>query len=348
MYNAEKYIGDCLDSIFAQTLQDYEVIIVDDCSTDNSRAIVESYLPKFNAVGGGGKLRLIRLNKNSGNPAAPTNKGIELSRGEYLLLMDNDDLLKNTALEELYSLAKHFNADVVHCERYFQFNDGEKILTLAGYQRGELIKEPTFLTNNLLDRINELCSVRFLWNLWSKLIRRDFLIEKNIKLVDVMAQDVLFTWYIVLTAPRYLRVPNIINFYRMRNDSLFHKQEPPEKIIHMRVYAALAGFKHFKKFLNDIEFFKNRPDVKSVALESWTSLCCSFLMPLYKQIPAYQIYELIGKELEQFENSTDFTAFLFSRMNVLNVQISHQGNIIQQMNAYIQQQQEQIKKLQGL
>ena len=53
MYNTEKYIGECLDSILAQTFTDYEVIVVDDCSTDNSRAIVESYLPKFDTGGGG-------------------------------------------------------------------------------------------------------------------------------------------------------------------------------------------------------------------------------------------------------------------------------------------------------
>ena len=48
MYNAEKYIGDCLDSILTQTFTDYEVIVVDDASTDKSRDIVKSYLPKFN------------------------------------------------------------------------------------------------------------------------------------------------------------------------------------------------------------------------------------------------------------------------------------------------------------
>ena len=55
MYNTEKYIGETLDSILAQTFQDFEVIVVDDCSTDNSVAIVESYLPKFNKRGGGGQ-----------------------------------------------------------------------------------------------------------------------------------------------------------------------------------------------------------------------------------------------------------------------------------------------------
>ena len=51
MYNTEKYIGECLDSILAQTFQDFEVIVVDDCSTDKSCDVVESYLPKFNGGG---------------------------------------------------------------------------------------------------------------------------------------------------------------------------------------------------------------------------------------------------------------------------------------------------------
>ena len=66
MYNAEKYIGECLDSILAQTFQDFEVIVVDDCSTDKSCDVVESYLPKFNR-GGVEKLSLLHCSFNSGN-----------------------------------------------------------------------------------------------------------------------------------------------------------------------------------------------------------------------------------------------------------------------------------------
>ena len=58
MYNVEKYIGECLDSILAQTFDNYEVIVVDDCSTDNSVKIVESYRPKFN-VGGATQSHLL-------------------------------------------------------------------------------------------------------------------------------------------------------------------------------------------------------------------------------------------------------------------------------------------------
>ncbi len=80
MYNAEKYIGDCLDNIFIQTFQDFEVIVVDDCSTDRSCDVVESYLSQFNVECE--KLKLLRSTKNSGGAGIPRNTGIRLSRGE--------------------------------------------------------------------------------------------------------------------------------------------------------------------------------------------------------------------------------------------------------------------------
>ena len=94
VYNAEKYLGVCLESLLIQTLQDFEVIIVDDCSTDASPAIAESYLEKF-----GGRLKIIYLEKNTGSGAVPRNEGLRFSRGEYVFFMDADDLIIDNALE---------------------------------------------------------------------------------------------------------------------------------------------------------------------------------------------------------------------------------------------------------
>ena len=70
MYNAEKYIGACLDSILAQTFKNFELIVVDDCSTDSSCTIVDSYTKKF-----GGRLKLVHTEENSGGCAVPRNVG---------------------------------------------------------------------------------------------------------------------------------------------------------------------------------------------------------------------------------------------------------------------------------
>ncbi|MCR5833692.1 MAG: glycosyltransferase family 2 protein [Selenomonadaceae bacterium] len=79
LYNVEKYIGEALDSLLAQTFKNFEVIVVDDCSTDSSCAIVENYKEKFN-----GRLTLFHMEENTGSGAMPRNKGLYLSRGEYV------------------------------------------------------------------------------------------------------------------------------------------------------------------------------------------------------------------------------------------------------------------------
>ena len=77
MYNTEKYVGECLHSLEIQTFQDFEIIVVDDCSTDKSPEIVESYMPKFN-----GRLKMIRTEKNSGGCSVPRNAGMKIAKGK--------------------------------------------------------------------------------------------------------------------------------------------------------------------------------------------------------------------------------------------------------------------------
>ncbi|MBR1807746.1 MAG: glycosyltransferase family 2 protein [Selenomonadaceae bacterium] len=167
LYNAEKYIGECLDSILAQTFQDFEVIVVDDCSTDSSAQVVESYMPKFD-----GRLRLERTLANSGSPGLPGNMGVRFSRGEYLLILDNDDAITPDAIEKLYTTAKDFDADVVACEKYYQvptqfFNDAEVLAKIQpySYQRGGFVDKPTLIEFDVAKRVVDCTQKRFLWNI---------------------------------------------------------------------------------------------------------------------------------------------------------------------------------------
>ena len=115
VFNAEKFLGACLESVLIQTLEDFEVLVADDCSTDSSRQIAESFLEKFD-----GRLKIISLEKNFGS-AVPRNEGLRFSRGEYIFFMDADDLIVDNALEELFNAAEKFSADVVYMNRGFPF-----------------------------------------------------------------------------------------------------------------------------------------------------------------------------------------------------------------------------------
>ena len=114
VYNVEKYLAVCLESLLIQTFTDFEVIVVDDCSTDNSLAIAESYLERF-----GGRLKIFSLEENTGSGAVPRNVGLEVASGKYVYFVDDDDLLIDIALDTLFNYAEEYQAQVVYMEKFF-------------------------------------------------------------------------------------------------------------------------------------------------------------------------------------------------------------------------------------
>ena len=146
MYNAEKYVGECLKSLLNQTLKNIEIILVDDCSTDNSLAVAEKFIPAFEA--NDKQLLTATLTKNSGCPGIPRNFGIDFAKGKYIYFLDSDDFLDDTALEDFYNVAEEFNADVVHSEKCFVYENinGEMTDSVASTQTGEFVEKPTLET----------------------------------------------------------------------------------------------------------------------------------------------------------------------------------------------------------
>lgn len=110
VYNCEKYIGEAIESLLAQSYTDWELNAVDDCSTDNSAEIIKSFAKKD------ARIRYFRLDRNSG-AAAARNKGIELAQGQYIAFLDSDDIFLNTKLEKSLTFMREHNAAVM-CTDY--------------------------------------------------------------------------------------------------------------------------------------------------------------------------------------------------------------------------------------
>ena len=218
MYNVEKYIEECLLSVLIQTFQDYELIIVDDCSTDNSVTIIESIAPKFN-----GKLNLIKLEKNSGNAGTPRNIGIDIAKGKYIYFLDGDDVLTHTALEELYSFTTDETIDIIHTDNNmvpFKFDadindyvdtdeliDNKTKLRIVGSGRYD---KPTFETTDLSERIIHFTYRKFFTTVWRNLYRRDFIINNHIRFIDsTLLEDDIFTLECLCLAKKILNIPNV-------------------------------------------------------------------------------------------------------------------------------------------
>ena len=103
VYNVEKYIEKCIESIFNNQINDVEIIIVNDGSTDNSRNIINKYAERDNIV--------IIDQENAGLSAA-RNSGLKIAKGEYILFLDSDDYLEPEALDILYKVVCESRADL--------------------------------------------------------------------------------------------------------------------------------------------------------------------------------------------------------------------------------------------
>ena len=104
VYNVEIYIKKCIDSVLNQTFQNFEIILIDDGSTDNSGRICNEYVLKDN--------RIKVIHQNNAGLSAARNKGIDVSSGNYICFLDSDDWYSNNALEEFINLVINYNADI--------------------------------------------------------------------------------------------------------------------------------------------------------------------------------------------------------------------------------------------
>lgn len=158
LYNAEKYLRQCLDSLAAQTLKEIEFILVDDGSTDNSGEICDEYASKDN--------RFKVIHQENGGSAAARQTGLDASTGEYIIVCDSDDWVEPYMYEKLYTKAKETGADIVCCGYFAEYNDGKSIPNSYKFQhldgvdfKLELFKYGHHMSWNKLMRKNLLTDV---------------------------------------------------------------------------------------------------------------------------------------------------------------------------------------------
>lgn len=168
VYNAENTIGRCLDSVFAQTFLSYEIIAVNDGSTDQSLAILQDYSRKHPEV-------IHIINQSNHGQAYSRNRGIDFSNGTYLAFIDNDDWIDSSFLETLYDAAVKANADIV----------------LSGYRRPD--KRGVVRQKHVLSPDSE-WSCFEVEAAWGKLFKRSFVIENNLTFLEAnISEDLAFT-----------------------------------------------------------------------------------------------------------------------------------------------------------
>jgi glycosyltransferase involved in cell wall biosynthesis len=165
VYNAEKYIKRCLDSVLAQTYKNIEIVIMDDGSTDTSSSILEKYKQK-------NKIVRVISHENQGVSGA-RNRLISESKGEYILFVDSDDFILDCMVEKLYKKAESSGADLSMCKFSYYYEENNK----------ERLKETHFpkeMVTSSVEAIKLFLSGRITGHLWNKLIKRSLFIENNL------------------------------------------------------------------------------------------------------------------------------------------------------------------------
>ena len=110
VYNVEKYICECIESVINQTYKNLQIIIINDGSIDNSKNLCNKYANKDN--------RIIIVNKKNGGAASAKNIGIDIAEGDYIAFLDGDDYLNLDAIEYMVNLIENYNSDIAHCDFY--------------------------------------------------------------------------------------------------------------------------------------------------------------------------------------------------------------------------------------
>ena len=182
VYNAGKYLRECLDSVIGQTLQDIEIICVDDGSTDSSLSVLQKYAAKDT------RLKIV-AQANQG-AAAARNVGMAVAQGEYLAFLDSDDLYCSEALQKAYNRAISVNADMVVFEADF-FDDKQGLLRTERLETRYLAGLQEFSAYAIPEFIFQISSC----NTWNKLYKREFVQRSGLQYQELKtANDLCFVY----------------------------------------------------------------------------------------------------------------------------------------------------------
>lgn len=224
VFNTASYLRECLDSVLSQTLNDFEVVCVDDGSVDDSLSILHEYESKDPRV------TVMAFPENRGLCAA-RNAGMDAAKGDYIYLMDSDDWLDNTYLEELYSHAVSTGQDIVINRNWWleYENPSRRVV-------GEV--SPFFKTEPAFYEPSSIAGHIFFPVVWSRLYKTSFLRENNVRFPALRsAEDVFFTFLTeVLQEKSYIFSGS---FYHFRQRSGSNTKRPTHRWDHVIAFRYL-------------------------------------------------------------------------------------------------------------
>lgn len=209
VYNREKRLSTCIESLLAQTYNNLEIILINDGSTDNSFEIIDNYFKENPKT-------IKAINQQNKGVAAARNRGLAAATGDYLMFVDSDDSLHRDCIQEVLNHAKQKDADITQFRMTYTYTDGTERLETSAFPCETLVEKKDFKKYVYVKMItgikmNSICRT---------LYKRD--VVENIKFREgmVTAEDLIFNMEAFTRAKKYLYLPGPYYYYYQSNEGL--------------------------------------------------------------------------------------------------------------------------------
>ena len=236
VYNVEKYIDKCLNSLVKQSLKEIEIIVVNDGTKDNSQKIIDKYVKKYPD-------KIKSYIKENGGQGSARNYGLEKANGEYIGYVDSDDFVEKDMYKKLYNKAKENNYDIVVCGNYNVSED---------YQNKNI---DTFINNYNTDLENIFFGKMAVWN---KIYKRDILIKNKLEFKEkVWYEDLAFTLKAIMNSNSFAFIDEPLYDYLIREGSTMNNSNVQRNLEILDAFNDILSYiQHNKKeeYFSKIEF----------------------------------------------------------------------------------------------
>ena len=240
VYNTEKYLKKCLDSLVNQTYKDFEIIVVNDGSTDKSSSIISKYQKKYKNI--------IVIDKENEGLSMARNRGVQKSSGKYIIFVDSDDYVSNKLLEEVDK--KIDDSDIL---RFQIATEDEEYTKINEYH------EEGFESMCGYDAFRYLSSYHFVEPAWCYVIRKNYYIENKFSFKKgVYHEDFGLIPYVIYKARKVKSIDFIGYYYIQRNGSIMNNNDYKKTV--KKAFDMLEQYKTMRLFAKNINIKNNLDD----------------------------------------------------------------------------------------
>ncbi|QPK94330.1 glycosyltransferase [Actinomyces sp. zg-332] len=309
VYNSEKFLAQCLDSVVTQSLSDIQIICINDGSTDKSADILDNYTRNYPNVS-------VITQENEG--PSSRNKAIDKAEGKYIYFLDSDDIITVNALEKLYEICEQKELDILFfsADTFFEQNKLKKThidfkgryLRQGKYQ--EVKSGVDLLVELISNKKADGASSDYIVSACLMFVRADLLNTHNIRFMSgVYHEDNLFCFACLMKAEKAYCVNDIFYFRRIRSGSIMTNDE---------THINLLGY--YKCFINqyDIAYDKKLRLQQQEAVQEILSVLCFHISRIYKLLDVSEREKFLDKltKKEKYFFTTFFEANVLFELEI--------------------------------